>query len=521
MKKIVVKIFTVVLSLIMLSTVFIGCGKKEDDGTVTVLLIENAGRIQEAQDTPVTLALEEKFGIEFKFLTEPSYTDLATALGRYASRNEVPDLVMATTDTLNQYPKFFVDYSEYRSKMPDMFKYVDEPEVKRQLVGEDGDFYFSPMIYDTSTYVVYMIRTDWLENLGYDEGWVPDTFDEFDEVMRAFAKDDPNDDGVATTEYGFYPMGAGSWLREYSFNFGVSPGSMIKDGHVVYGPLQPEYKEAIMYLNELYQAKVIDPEFITDDGDLSVYKEHISSGRVGFTRAFFNRVEDCIAWSRIKDPDAEWKIILPPLNEETGKRYEQNYMARLGTNGISISKKASTAKKEKLIEMINYLYSEEGQLLTQYGVEGVTYDMVDGKPVFKDIVTNNPKWPDSLTTKTYFGIEPATHFAMVQNKESFIYEPEAMEGIKLYEDYDAEYNMYDNLAKAPPTQTMSYNDDEKEAATVDWLYLTGKEAAGTYEFIRGKKKFSSWDSFINELKTYRLEKIISTIDKAYQRTLKY
>jgi len=521
MKKNIIKIFAVVLSVMMLSTVLIGCKNKKDDNTISVLLVENAGRIQESQDTPVTLALEEKFGIDFKFITESSYVDVTNTLGRFASRNEIPDLVIATTDTLNQYSKFFVNYNDYRSKMPDMFKYVDEDAVRKQLVGEKGDFYFSPMIYDISTYVVYMIRTDWLENLGYDEGWVPDTFDEFDEVMRAFANDDPNMDGSATKEYGFYPMGAGSWLREYSYNFGVSPGTMIKDGHVVYGPLQPEYKEAITYLNDLYQAGVIDPEFIVDDGNLSVYKEHISTGRVGFTRAFFNRVEDCIAWSRIKNPDAEWKIILPPLNEKTGKRYEQNYMERLGVNGISINKTISDAKKEKLIEMINYLYSKEGQLLTQFGVEGETYDMVNGKPVFKDIVTNNPKWPDSLTTKTYFGIEPATHFAMVQNKDSFIYEPEAMEGIKLYEDYDAEYNMYGNLVKAPPSLTMSYTDDEKDAATVDWLYLSGKEGSGTYEFIRGKRKFSTWDSFINELKTYRLAETISTIDSAYQRIMKY
>ena len=226
-----------------------------------------------------------------------------------------------------------------------------------------------------------------------------------------------------------------------------------------------------------------------------------------------------MAWSRIKDPNVQWEIILPPLNEETGKRYEQRYATGVGGAGIAINKRVSSAKKDKLIELVNYLYSEEGQLLTQFGVEGVTYDMVDGKPVFKDIVTNNPKWPDSLTTKTYFGIEPGTHFAMVQNTDTFIFEPEAMAGVALYE---ANADMFENLLSAPPeTLPLCYNEDESEAASYNYYFVQEKEMAGTYEFIRGTRPFSEWDKFMGELKSYGIEQAIAKIDAAYQRSLSY
>ena len=509
------KLIAILLAITLLVTTFVGCkDKKEEENTISVLLLENPGRVQEDQSTPVTKSLEEKFGIKFKFITAPSHDEIAVTLGRYASRNEIPDLVITQTIELNKYQKFCVNLKDYRSAMADMYKFIDEQAVSQQVLSKDGSFYIAPTIYETQIYVAYMIRTDWLENLGYDEGWVPNTLDEFDEVMHAFANDDPNMDGAATKELGFHPMDAG-WLREYAMNFGVSPDYYIKDGHVVYGPLQPEYKEAIQYLNGLYKDGVLDPEFIT--GDMEDFKERISTGKVGFTRSYFNRIEDAIAWSRIGDPDAKWQIILPPLNEKTGKRYEQRYTTRVGNMGIAINRRVSDSKKDKLISLINYLYSDEGRLLTSFGVEGETYDMVDGKPTFKDVVINNPRWKDSLTKKYYYGIEPAAHFAMVQDKDSFIYAPEVMVGVELYE---ANASMFQNLIQAPPvTLNMNYEDSEREAATYDWYVVQEKEMAGTYEFIRGKRSFNEWDSFMAELKTYGIDACMQIIDSAYQRVM--
>lgn len=512
MKKTMKTVMLFLLTGILSVSVFGGCGNKTPDDEISVLLIENVGRVQQKQDTPVTDALAKKFGIKFNFIHAPTHDDVASLLGRLASRNEIPDLVITQSFELNKYQKFFLDYSQYRDKMADMFEFIDEPEVSQQVLLGNGSFMVAPAIHEIQTLVAYMIRTDWLENLGLD---IPETFDEFDAVMRAFAKDDPNRDGAATEELGFYPMAPAHWLREYCMNFGVSSDNMLEDGNVVYGPLKPEYKEAIQYMNSLYRDNVLDKEFIT--GTMETFKERISTGKVGFTRAYYNRVEDTMAWSRIGDPNAQWKIILPPLNEETNKRYEQRHTNRVGSFGISINRRVSDVKKNTLIELVNYLYSEEGRLLTAYGVEGVTYDMVDGKPVFKDIVTDNPNWPDSLTTKTYFGIEPGTHFAMVQNKESFIFQPEAMEGLELYE---SNSEMFSNLELAPPTMlTLNYEEAERDAATYDWYRISEKEASGAYEFIRGTKSFNEWDKFIAELKTYGLDECMQKIDAAYKRTM--
>ena len=45
---------------------------------------------------------------------------------------------------------------------------------------------------------------------------------------------------------------------------------------------------------------------------------------------------------------------------------------------------------ELAIRLIDYMYSEEGINLVNYGVEGESYNLVDGKPVYTDEVLNNP-----------------------------------------------------------------------------------------------------------------------------------
>ena len=49
---------------------------------------------------------------------------------------------------------------------------------------------------------------------------------------------------------------------------------------------------------------------------------------------------------------------------------------------------------EKVAQFLNYGYTKEGHMLYNFGIEGESYEMVDGKPIYTDYVLNNP---DGLT----------------------------------------------------------------------------------------------------------------------------
>jgi putative aldouronate transport system substrate-binding protein len=59
--------------------------------------------------------------------------------------------------------------------------------------------------------------------------------------------------------------------------------------------------------------------------------------------------------------------------------------------GLFATISPSCKNKELAAQFLNYAYTEEGSLLNNFGIEGESYTMVDNKPVFTDMITNNPE----------------------------------------------------------------------------------------------------------------------------------
>ncbi|WP_017473006.1 extracellular solute-binding protein [Amphibacillus jilinensis] len=125
------------------------------------------------------------------------------------------------------------------------------------------------------------IRTDWLEQVNLNP---PKTIDDVLTISKAFTFDDPNqtgeDDtyGLAVTDYLWNNIGG---LVGFMAGYGAYPNIWVLDdsGELVYGGIQPEVKEALTVLQELYRSGQIDNEFMFKDG--SKVKEQIANGEVG------------------------------------------------------------------------------------------------------------------------------------------------------------------------------------------------------------------------------------------------
>jgi putative aldouronate transport system substrate-binding protein len=73
----------------------------------------------------------------------------------------------------------------------------------------------------------------------------------------------------------------------------------------------------------------------------------------------------------------------------TGSNTEQGELPSI-TGDASMSVSATCDDPETLIMAINYLYTEEGAHLNDYGIEGLSYELnEDDEPRFTDIVMNN------------------------------------------------------------------------------------------------------------------------------------
>lgn len=126
---------------------------------------------------------------------------------------------------------------------------------------------------------VLWIRADWLEKSGKS---APKTMEELHDLAKAFQSADY--DGVGTV-YGI-SMDKGSETNAVASlpgifaGFGAYPTRWIeKDGKLVYGSVQPETKEALSYLAQLYSEGLIDKEYGVKDG--AKVGEDACSGKIG------------------------------------------------------------------------------------------------------------------------------------------------------------------------------------------------------------------------------------------------
>lgn len=125
--------------------------------------------------------------------------------------------------------------------------------------------------------VVY-IRKDWMDKLGAQ---MPKTFEELIALAKRFAKEDPDGDGKPDT----YGLSMNNQL-DLKFTalmnaYGAYPKVYVKDadGKLNYGSLNPNMKQGLTMLAELYKEGVIDKEFVTKDMPKSM--ELVSQGKVG------------------------------------------------------------------------------------------------------------------------------------------------------------------------------------------------------------------------------------------------
>ncbi len=125
------------------------------------------------------------------------------------------------------------------------------------------------------------IRTDWLENLQLSP---PKTMDDLLKISKAFTYDDPDQNGLhdtyglALTQYIWDPaMGISGFMA----GFGAYPEIWFENegGEIEFGGIQPEVKDALLALQEMYKSGQIDEEFMFMDGNQ--VRGKITNGRIG------------------------------------------------------------------------------------------------------------------------------------------------------------------------------------------------------------------------------------------------
>lgn len=162
---------------------------------------------------------------------------------------------------------------------------------------------------------------------------------------------------------------------------------MVQDGVVKDGITGEGYKEYLTMLHQWYEEKLISRDFANAPGamDPSGMAE-ITSGNCG---VFFNGAPMLSMYSAMSSDPNLYLVGLPdPVKTEGEKTHVDTTEYDFGTERMSISTKCKDP--ELAIQYCDFWFTDEGIQLANYGAEGLSCEVVDGKPQFTDTVLNNP-----------------------------------------------------------------------------------------------------------------------------------
>ena len=263
---------------------------------------------------------------------------------------------------------------------------LNDPAVREAVTAPDGHVYHVPMLSALSAARGWFIRDDWLAKVGMQK---PKTTEELYKVLVAFRDMDPNGNGKKDE----IPMLARRRGEDWAYNLGALAYAfdadvdfVLRGGRVAFGPAEPQYRDYLAYIARLYGEKLIDQEILTRKGNPR--DELLSQNVAGVLHDWFASTADLNTTIGKTLPGFRLTHFAPPMGSVTKPftRIQQSLVRADGGWSISVKNQDPVAT----IKLMDFIYSDEGIVLTNFGVEGQTYAMKNGKPEYLPAITSNP-----------------------------------------------------------------------------------------------------------------------------------
>ena len=561
------RIIALVSATALVATALAGCGKTSEENTQKTAVGEAEGTAKEDlpfskyaetvtvhlggsmnpnakipdgmsyEDNSYTRFLKDDLNIKVVYDWVASSSDYDEKMNLCIGSGTIPEMmnVNATQyrallkyDMIQPLDQYFEDYAS--DKLKGFVKSGGE-ELKKCITNDKGEMMAIPA---PSMMVGEMnemwIRQDWLDKLGLE---APRTWDEMVKVAEAFVTQDPDGNGENDT-IGILGPGNSDHMNAIGGNqFGLDPlfssfqsypqyWLQGEDGTVEYGSIQPETRDALEKISELYTNKLIDPEMLVRSDS----KEPLLAGKVGI---FFGPW-----WCGYTVADAtlagaaDWHAYFTPLSED-GNYY--THMAEPTTQYVVASK--ACKNPEAAFKIINYLIKYEQKWVDE-GISTTgelgsadfyplynTYDNADEIEVSYDALTKYLAGEITMDD-----VDFSTHKLLKSDME-------AVKKLKKepYDDFSLDkWNLDSDVAKnnlprlvailvgdAPSVNEKyvpvynAYN-GQTETMETKWANLKKMEEETFSKIVMGKADISEFDTFVKNWKSQGGDQILKEIN---------
>lgn len=316
-------------------------------------------------DDRIIAAINEKFDIDLnvEYVPEGSTEKVNVAM----ASGDFPEIVTGAYGTSATQSwienEMVIALNPYMEKYPNLKAWLEEYSWS----AIDGQYYGLPFItqYSVANALIGM-RGDWLEKLGLD---YPTNLEEMKAVLTAFTFNDPDGDGLQNT-YGLSgtkPIGNFDWVM-YANGRQHGDYELNANGEVIPFFEHESFIPAMTYIKELWDAGVIDPEFVLNDNNK--LEEKFFQGKIGaMSHAMYRHVARLENSTKTLYPEATLVYGLPPVGPD-GVSFGHN---AAGRSGFMTCVTATCKDPEKAVAFLDFMVSPEGNDLLRLGIEGIHY----------------------------------------------------------------------------------------------------------------------------------------------------
>lgn len=530
------RIGAAVLATAMVGTLLTGCGggsasttASTGDGTAAASSTESSGD----GDNTYTMFMrstyvdwikelkwydvaEERTGIHVDYISGPEeFNDVYSEIDQRVISGDLPDAVMTKLAQTSVYgPQgVFADLAPYIEKYaPNLQKYIDDnPDYKALVADKDGHIYGlckeTPIFADLIGY-----RVDHFKAAGIDPDSIV-TVDDFTKALETlkayYGKDNPN----------YYPLTGRDTAIRFASWFGAASNISSTESNGIY--INGHYKDgSIDIMNDgaykmaetmkkWYDEGLIQPEWVAGTFSEADWEAAMLNGNGSIFYDYYNRAE----WFMENggpDNDPNYQMgVLNFIKDDNGNPQKMTVSMKYNDECVTaINANCSEDKIKTILTFIDYFYSEEGEILANYGVEGESFKDTNGdKEFIVDYQTEEAtpagekRW--SFLSDRFTVCKPVDNEAFFKWNAPLIAEATG----RLFTD--------ENLGTS---YVLKFTDDQSKEVTNLLASVFDAQMSGIAQFIDGTRELTpdNWAAFQQEMNDLGLSRIEEIQLAAYQ-----
>lgn len=531
------RIGAAVLATAMVGTLLTGCGggsasttASTGDGTAAASSTESSGD----GDNTYTMFMrstyvdwikelkwydvaEERTGIHVDYISGPEeFNDVYSEIDQRVISGDLPDAVMTKLAQTNVYgPQgVFADLAPYIEKYaPNLQKYIDDnPDYKALVTDKDGHIY--GLCKETPIFADLIgNRVDQFKAAGIDPDSIV-TIDDFTKALETlkayYGKDNPN----------YYPLTGRDTAIRFASWFGAASNISSTESNGIY--INGHYKDGsidimndgaykmVETMKKWYAEGLIQPEWVAGTFGEADWEAAMLNGNGSVFYDYYNRAE----WFMENggpDNDPNYQMgVLNFIKDDNGNPQKMTVSMKYNDECVTaVNANCSEDKIKTILTFIDYFYTEEGEILANYGVEGESFktDANGDKEFIVDYQTEEAtpagekRW--SFLSDRFTVCKPVDNEGFFKWNAPLIAEATG----RLFTD--------ENLGTS---YVLRFTDDQSKEITNLLASVYDAQMSGITQFIDGTRELTpdNWAAFQQEMNDMGLSRIEEIQLAAYQ-----